>query len=69
MCCNLSLAAEPLEHGAQDGVLDDILVELFSSADSCQLGDHRRQTQGGVVRQRHVANLQQRGGGRGEPKR
>lgn len=61
MRCYLSLAAKPLVHGVQDGVLYDILVDLFSSLDNCQLGDHRRQTQGGVVCQRHVTNLHQKG--------
>ncbi len=60
MCSYLCLAPKPLVYSVQDGVLHDVLVELFSRTDRCQLGDHRRQTQGGVVRQRHVTNLHQR---------
>lgn len=49
--------AQSFEHGVQDRVLDDVPVDLFSSVDFCHLGDDRRQTQGGVVCQRHVSNL------------
>lgn len=63
---NLCLAAKPLVHSVQDGVLYDVPVDLLSRPDYCQLGDHRRQTQGGVVCQRHVPDLHQKEGERRE---
>lgn len=66
MCCYLGLAAEPLEYSVQDGVQYDVLVDVLSSVDRGQLGDHSGQTQGGVVCQRHVSNLHWRGRTEGE---
>lgn len=54
---HLGLATKTLEHSGQDGVQDDVLVGLLSDAERSQLGDHGGQTQGGVVRQRHVTDL------------
>lgn len=54
---HLSLAAKPFDDSIQDGVLDDVLVGPFSSPRNGQLGDYSGQTQGGVVSQRHVADL------------
>ncbi len=62
---NLGLAPKPLVHSVQDVVLYNVLVDLLSNPDRCKLGDHRRQTQGGVVCQRHVTNLHQKEGWRG----
>lgn len=66
---DLRLAAKPLVYSVQDGVLDDVLVDLLSSPDRCQPGDHCRQRQGGVVCQRHVTDLHQKEGGSGEERR
>lgn len=54
---NLRLAAETFVDGVQDGVLDHVLVDLLSDPACRHLTDHRGQTQGGVVCQRHVADL------------
>lgn len=45
-------------------MLDDVLVDPFSGPRDGQLGDDSGQTQGGVVSQRHVADLPFRGKGR-----
>lgn len=63
---DLCLAAKPLVYSVQDGVLYDVSVDLFSSTDRWQLGDHCRQRQRGVVCQRHVTDLHQKDGGSGE---
>lgn len=44
-------------YGVQDGVLDDVPVNLLRCADRRQLGDYCGQAQGGVVAQRHVSDL------------
>lgn len=51
-------ALKTLVNGVQDGVLDDVPVDLLSRPERRQLGDDRGQTQGGVVCQRHVTYLQ-----------
>lgn len=66
---HLSLAAKPFDDSIQDGVLDHVLVDPFPGPRNGQLGDYSGQTQGGVVSQRHVADLQFRGKGRGEQRR
>lgn len=63
MSSYIGRAAQPLVHGVQDGVLHNVLVELLSSTDRRQLGDHGRQTHGGVVSQRHVSHLEGERGG------
>lgn len=39
-CSHLSFTAKPFDDGIQDGVLDDVLVDLFSSPHNSQLGDY-----------------------------
>lgn len=65
LCSHLSFAAKPFNDSVQDGVLHDVLVDLFSGLHGHQLGDYSRQTKGGVVSQRHVTDLEVRGRGRG----
>lgn len=48
---HLSFAAKPFNDSVQDGVLHHVLVDLFSGLHGHQLGDHSRQTKGGVVSQ------------------
>lgn len=63
LCSHLSFAAKPLDDSVQDGVLHDVLVDLFSGLNGHQLGDYGTQTKGGVVSQRHVTDLEVRGRG------